>query len=106
VDTRHIRAAIAVQRYGSFTDAALALFVSQPTLSRQIASLERELGGALFVRGARRVELTPLGRAFLPAAQEVLDTVARAQDAARAGCSTLSPLGHPVLASRRAGSGL
>lgn len=85
MDTRHIQAVIAVQRHGSFTGAARALFVSQSTLSRQVAALERELGGPFFVRRPRRVELTPLGRAFLPVAQEVLETVARAQEAARAG---------------------
>lgn len=84
MDTKHISAAITVGRFGSFTDAARAIFVSQSTLSRQVASLERELGGALFVRGPRRVEVTPLGQAFLPVAQEVLDTLAKAQDAARA----------------------
>lgn len=84
MDTKHISAAVTVERFGSFTDAAGAIFVSQSTLSRQVASLERELGGALFVRGPRRVEVTALGQAFLPVAQEVLDTLARAQNAARA----------------------
>lgn len=82
MDTKHISAAITVGRFGSFTEAARAVFVSQSTLSRQVASLERELGGPLFVRGPRRVEVTALGQAFLPVAQQVLDALAKAKAAA------------------------
>ena len=41
--------------------AAQRLFVSQPMMSRRIASLERDIGGALFERTSRQVRLTPLG---------------------------------------------
>lgn len=83
MDTRHIRAAVAVANSGSFTAAARQLFMAQSTLSRQVAALERELGGPLFVRGPRSVALTTTGEAFLPLGEAVLDAVAAAEKAAR-----------------------
>jgi DNA-binding transcriptional LysR family regulator len=49
---------------GGFTQAAAALFVAQPALSRQVGALEAELGFALFERAARGVRLTPAGAAY------------------------------------------
>jgi len=83
MDTRHLSAVLAVARFGSFTEASRKLFVAQSTLSRQIAAVERAVGGPLFVRGARKVRLTTRGEAFLPAAEDVLAVVARAEQAAR-----------------------
>lgn len=56
----------------NFTRTAEALFVSQPTLSRQIGRLERELGTPLFDRTPREVTLTPCGRVFYEDAQKQL----------------------------------
>jgi DNA-binding transcriptional LysR family regulator len=83
VDTRYLRAALAVAEHGSFTRAARALFMAQSTLSRQVIALERYLGSELFVRGPRTVELTPRGQAFLPHARQVLEQVRLAEDAGR-----------------------
>jgi DNA-binding transcriptional LysR family regulator len=83
MDTRHVRAAVAVARHGSFTKAAAELFMAQSTVSRQICSLERELGKPLFIRGLRAVELTAEGQAFMPEAHRLLEAVARATEAAR-----------------------
>lgn len=85
MDTKHVAAAVAVARHGSFTKAAAELFMAQSTVSRQVAALERELGRDLFVRRLREVELTPHGRAFLPEAERLLDAVRRAVNAARTG---------------------
>lgn len=49
-------------RCENFTEAAKSLFVSQPSLSKQIALLEKEVGTPLFFRTNRRVRLTPAGR--------------------------------------------
>jgi DNA-binding transcriptional LysR family regulator len=70
---------VAVADAGSFTAAARALYMSQSTLSRQVAALERQLGAQLFDRGLRSVTLTPHGQAFLPHARRLLEEVAKAE---------------------------
>ena len=63
---RQMEYLIAVVDEGSFTRAAERLFVSQPALSHQVKALEESVGGALLERLPHSVQLTPLGRAFLP----------------------------------------
>jgi DNA-binding transcriptional LysR family regulator len=55
-----------------FGRAAKRLFVSQPALSKQIRRLEEKVGGALFTRTRRRVEITEAGRVLLAGADKVL----------------------------------
>lgn len=62
----------AAARLGSFTAAATALHLTPGAISRQMAALEGDLGVALFVRGARGVDLTPAGRRLHAAAGEAL----------------------------------
>jgi LysR family transcriptional regulator, transcriptional activator of the cysJI operon len=57
-----LRAFAAVAREASFSRAAETLFISQPAVSKHVASLEAELGVALVVRGRRGTVLTPAGR--------------------------------------------
>ena len=52
---------LAAAKYLNFTEAAKNLYVSQPSLSRQIAILESEIGAQLFFRTRRNVRLTPAG---------------------------------------------
>ena len=47
-----------------YANAAKELYITQPSLSHAIKSLEAELGAPLFEREGRRMKLTPLGRAF------------------------------------------
>lgn len=91
METRHVRAVIAVSRCGSFTTAARELFMAQSTLSRQVASLERDLGARLFVRGPRSVALTAPGAAFLSRAQDLLSAVEQAEAAARGAADGPAP---------------
>jgi DNA-binding transcriptional LysR family regulator len=70
-------------REGSFTAAADLLGLTQPAISTRIASLERELGGPLFERGGKRLQLTALGESVLPYAEKMLHTLSDAQQAAR-----------------------
>lgn len=60
---------------GTFAAAAGALHVSQPSLSEQIATLERTLGVRLFNRTTRGLLLTDAGRTLLPHARETLASV-------------------------------
>ena len=60
-----LRAFEAVARRLNFSAAASELHVTQPAISRQIRSLEDELGAPLFLRGTRHVELTGAGAALL-----------------------------------------
>jgi DNA-binding transcriptional LysR family regulator len=71
-----LRYAAAVNRLGSFSAAARACGVSQPTVSSAIASLEEALGARLFERTTRKVALTPAGGRLLPMVEEVTSAVA------------------------------
>ena len=63
---------LTVAQRGTLSDAAQALFISQPAVSRHIRSLEEELGCSLMVRGKgkRRMELTEQGREFIQVAEK------------------------------------
>ena len=63
---------IAVAEYKSFTRASEFLYVTQPTLSRQIADLEAELGVQLLNRSKRSVTLTDAGEICLAEAKEIV----------------------------------
>jgi DNA-binding transcriptional LysR family regulator len=56
---------ITAARCGNFTHAAQMLYVSQPTITQQITSLEHELGFQLFERYSKYVQLTPSGKIML-----------------------------------------
>jgi DNA-binding transcriptional LysR family regulator len=74
-----------------FGKASRRLFVSQPALSKQIRKLEEKVGGALFIRTRRKVEITEAGRVLLSGAEKVLEsaegalTLAKEAAAGRAG---------------------
>lgn len=73
-DLQHLAAMAAVVDEGSFGRAALRLGYTQSTVSQQIASLEKAVGGAVFDRpgGPRPVLITPLGQVVLAHARELL----------------------------------
>jgi DNA-binding transcriptional LysR family regulator len=75
-ELRHLVYFREVARRLHFRQAAEALAVAQPALSRQIAQFEAALGVELFVRSRRRVELTPAGRALLERVEPLLRSVA------------------------------
>ena len=84
MELRHLRYFMAVAEAGSLTSAAeRRLHTSQPSLSRQIRELEDQVGVELLSRGARGVELTAAGRAFLDHARLALTQVDAAVEAAR-----------------------
>jgi len=72
VDLRKLRYFVAVAERQHFGRAAESLFVTQPVLSRQIQSLEKALGCALFDRNTRNIHLTPAGQQLLDDAPALL----------------------------------
>ena len=70
----------AAARNGSFKHAAEELCVSHSAVSHQIKQLERHLGVELFVRKARSVELSKLGRAYYPVLRGAFDRIAEGTD--------------------------
>lgn len=72
-----------VARRGNFSAAGRDLGVPQPTVSRIIASLERELGAALFARTTRAVSLTDAGADYLAKIEPILAALEEADHAVR-----------------------
>ncbi|GAB2984333.1 LysR family transcriptional regulator [Saccharothrix stipae] len=66
---------LAVARTRHFTRAAAEVRVAQPSLSKQVHALEKELGAELFSRARGNVTLTPAGEALLPVAARILSDV-------------------------------
>src|SRR5277367_4487576 len=84
MELRHLRYFIAVAETGSLKFAAeKRLHTAQPSLSRQIRDLEREVGVPLFHRSVHGVELTAAGRAFLDHARLSLTQAEAGVEAAR-----------------------
>lgn len=74
MNTRHARMILAVVREGSFTAAAKALCITQPTLSQTVRQIETQLGNPIFVRGKSPVQLTPAGELYVEAAKSMVRT--------------------------------
>jgi len=64
ISLEQIRYFLAIVQYGSMNKAAEHLYVSQPSLSKQLRQLEKSLGCELLKRNYDGVELTPQGRYF------------------------------------------
>ena len=76
---QQLRYFVAVAETRHFTHAAQTLRVAQPSLSKQIHALERELGTPLFSRARGNVRLTPAGEMLLPLARRILADADNAQ---------------------------
>ncbi|RNB87080.1 LysR family transcriptional regulator [Brevibacillus fluminis] len=74
MNIENIEAFVYVIHFNSFNKAADALFLSQPSISARIQSLERELDARLFDREGRHFSLTEKGKQFLPFAQQILQS--------------------------------
>lgn len=72
MNIENIEAFVYINHYGSFNKAADVLYISQPTVTARIQSLERELDCRVFDRLGKQINLTDKGRQFLPYAQQIL----------------------------------
>ena len=79
MDLHFVTYFVAVVDHGGITKAAQSLYISQPSLSQAIRTLERRLGATLFDRTGRRLVLTDAGRTFDLAARRILADVERAK---------------------------
>lgn len=84
LDLRLVRYFTAVAEHRHFGRAAEALHITQPSLSRQIASLEQQVGARLLDRTPRGTRLTEAGEVFLPRARTLLRSAGQATAEARA----------------------
>src|SRR5947199_10822840 len=84
MNLRQLSCFVAVVDEGSFTRAARAVGIAQPSLSQHIRALEEELNGRLIERLPRGVALTPAGRMLLPEARAAVRAVERGRRGARA----------------------
>lgn len=109
---RQIEAFLALIKHGNLTKAAASIGQSQPALSKTIAVLENELGNRLFHRIGQRLVLNDSGKALIPYAYQVRDSVLRLETRLTStgtelkgnlaiGCTTsiLNTVLVPVLAS-------
>ena len=75
MEIRVLRYFLTVVREESITKAAEVLHITQPTLSRQLAQMEEEIGVRLFDRGTRKIRLTNEGLLLRRRAEEILQLV-------------------------------
>ncbi len=97
IGLRHLRAFVAVADLGSFTAAANRLCVVPSALTTTIQQLESACGLQLLERSTRKVRLTPIGRAFLPTARNLIADFALALD--DLGAYAQLEKGHVTLAA-------
>jgi LysR family nitrogen assimilation transcriptional regulator len=95
MELRQLESLVAIADSGSFSRAAVALDLAQPSLSRQIAQLESDLGQRLLVRTGRGVVPTAAGEVLLLHARAMLDSARRARDELRD--MSASPSGRVIV---------
>src|SRR5690554_2673560 len=79
MDTNALKAFVAIVDQGSFSEAAEALHLTQPAISKRLAALENQLGAPLLERSQRKIWLTDAGARLLPHARRILDEVHNAR---------------------------
>ncbi|WP_336321118.1 LysR family transcriptional regulator [Streptomyces lavendofoliae] len=105
MDLALLRTFVTVHRAGSFTRAAALLGLSQPAVTSQIRTLERQLGRPLFLRQARGVTPTTIGDELAHRAAPHLDALVEITEAGlddESGIRTLHLAGPPEFTSVRA----
>ena len=90
MELRVLRYFLAVAREETISAAAESVYVTQPTLSRQMMELEEELGKMLFLRGKRKITLTEEGMFLRKRAQEIVALVEKTESEFSAAEETIS----------------
>src|SRR5687767_9623378 len=80
IDSRQLRAFVALARHGSFTLAAKELFLTQSAVSHSLRALEEDLGCRLFDRMGKKILLTLAGEQLLPHAKNILSQMQQARN--------------------------
>ncbi|MBS4759505.1 MAG: LysR family transcriptional regulator [Clostridium sp.] len=80
MEIRVLKYFLTVAEVGNITKAANSMHLTQPTLSRQLQDLEKELGQKLFVRGNHSVSLTPEGIILKKRAEEIIELVEKTEN--------------------------
>ena len=80
MELAQLEAFLAAAERGSFRRAAEALFLSQPSLSARVHTLEAELGVPLFHRMGRGVRLTEMGKAFRPYTERAIEALRQGRE--------------------------
>ncbi|HEX7272972.1 MAG TPA: LysR family transcriptional regulator [Casimicrobiaceae bacterium] len=83
MELTQLRAFVTIAKLGQLTRAAERLHLSQPALSGQLKALEEALGLSLFERSSSGMNLTAGGRALLPEAEGIIESVQRLRQSAR-----------------------
>lgn len=81
MDFSQMEYVLAVAKYRNFSQAAESCYISQSSLSQQIASLEKELGIRLFSRTTRTIQITEAGESFVNMAADILHDTQRLKEA-------------------------
>ncbi len=79
MDSNALKAFVTIVDQGSFSEAAEALHLTQPAISKRLAALENQLGAPLLERSHRQIRLTDAGARLLPHARQILDEVHNAR---------------------------
>lgn len=83
MDIRELRYFLAVAREENITRAAESLHIAQPSLSKQLMELEKELGKQLLIRGKRKITLTEEGVLLRKRAEEIVELVEKTEQQIR-----------------------
>jgi len=81
MDVPALQALVAVAETGSFSRASEQLFITQPAISKRIATLEADLDVVLIDRLGRNTQLTEAGENLLVSAKRILADIARSREA-------------------------
>src|SRR5690554_5727057 len=90
MDANSLKAFLSIVDQGSFSEAAEALHLTQPAISKRLAALENQLGTKLIERGHREIRVTEAGARLLPHARRILDEIHNARMALSADDGIIS----------------